>query len=127
MPVLSWDHTGSSEDQKTMYFKVRFHDPYMLGLLTKKSDRLYIHFKYDLLDLNGWFKSDKTFYRGMFLNNLDGTPANHTLHRVFPEECQKDAELSPPISNEAEFESTKNREKLYVKARIDLQFDFENT
>jgi len=35
--------------------------------------------------------------------------------------------LSPPANEEAEFESTKNREKLYVKARIDLQFDFENT
>jgi hypothetical protein len=45
---------------------------------------------------------------------------------VFPEECQKDADLSPPANEDAEFESTKNREKLYVKARIDLQFDFES-
>jgi len=126
MPLLSWDHLGSSEDNKTMFFKARFHEPYMLGLLTKKSDRLYIHFKYDLLDLHGWFKEDKTFYRGMFLNYPNGTAANHTLQRVFPEECQKDSDLSPPKNEDAEFESTKNREKLYVKQRIDLQFDFEN-
>lgn len=37
----------------TMHFNVRFHDPYMLGLLTKKSDRLYVQMKYDILDLNG--------------------------------------------------------------------------
>jgi hypothetical protein len=55
MPLLSWDHTGVSDDNKTMYFKARFHDPYMLGLLTKKSDRLYIHLKYDLMDFEGHF------------------------------------------------------------------------
>jgi hypothetical protein len=92
MPVLAWDHTGFSEDLKTMFFKVRFHDPYMLGLLTKKSDRLYVHLKYDLLDMNGWFKEENKFYRGMFLDHVDPEdgilkPANATLQRLFPEEC----------------------------------------
>jgi hypothetical protein len=49
-----------------------------------------------------------------------------TLHRLFPEECQKDADLSPPTNDDAHYESTKNREKLYEKKRIDLQFDMEN-
>jgi hypothetical protein len=52
--------------------------------------------------------------------------ANATLQRIWPEECNKDADLSPPINEDTEFESTKNREKLYVKTRIDLQFDFAN-
>jgi hypothetical protein len=123
MPLLSWDHTGVSDDNKTMFFKARFHDPYMLGLLTKKSDRLYVHMKYDLLDFNGHFRNEtydnKTYYEGMYLNctmhtpvvydpdnssNTDSTGVpyygcikpNSTLSRVFPEECNADAELSPP-------------------------------
>jgi len=51
---------------------------------------------------------------------------NVTLHRLFPEECQKDADLSPPTNDDAHYESTKNREKLYEKKRIDLQFDMDN-
>jgi len=51
---------------------------------------------------------------------------NVTLHRLFPEECQKDADLSPHTNDDAHYESTKNREKLYEKKRIDLQFDMEN-
>ena len=102
MPLLSWDHLGVSDDNMTMYFKARFHDPYMLGLLTKKSDRLYIHFKYDLIDLNGHFKQDswddKTYYEGMYLNCSESygcvTP-NRTLSRVFPLECNEDKKLSP--------------------------------
>lgn len=45
---------------------------------------------------------------------------------MYPEECEKDADLSPPVNEDAEFESTKNREKIYDKKRIDLQFDFLN-
>lgn len=123
MPLLDFQYMGESNNSMTMNFKARFHEPYMLGLLTKKSDRVYIHMKYDILDLHGWFVDDK--HVGMFLGN-GSEPANATLHRVFPEECQKDADLSPPINEDAIFESTKNREKLYDKQRIDIQFDMES-
>lgn len=72
MQLLSWDYLGASDDNMTMNFKARFHEPFMLGLLTKKSDRLYIHMKYDLLDLVGWFKDDD--FRGMFLDELKPDP-----------------------------------------------------
>jgi len=134
MPLLSWEHTGVSDDNKTMHFRARFHDPYMLGLLTKKSDRLYIHFKYDLLDFDGHFKresyDDKTYFEGMYLNCTDEygcVKPNATLSRVFPTACATDKEKSPPDNKDAQFISTKEREKLYKKKRIDIQFDFENT
>ena len=37
----------------------------MLGLLVKKSDKLYVHLKYDLLDTYGFFKPDKQYFNGM--------------------------------------------------------------
>jgi hypothetical protein len=116
-----------------MHFRARFHDPYMLGLLTKKSDRLYIHFKYDLLDFDGHFKresyDDKTYFEGMYLNCTDEygcVKPNATLSRVFPTACATDKEKSPPDNKDAQFISTKEREKLYKKKRIDIQFDFES-
>lgn len=69
MPLLSWDYLGETPDNMTMNFQARFHEPFMLGLLTKKSDRLYVHLKYDLLDIGeerGRFKNAK--FRGMFLD-----------------------------------------------------------
>lgn len=52
---------------------------------------------------------------------------NATLSRVYPIESNEDKALSPPDNADAQFISTKNREKLYKRKRIDIQFDFENT
>jgi hypothetical protein len=38
-----------------MNMTVTFFEPYMLGLLVKKSDRLYIQLKHDILDTDGRF------------------------------------------------------------------------
>jgi len=45
----------------TMNFQAEFYDPYMLGLLMKKSDKLYIHLKYDLLDTKGYFREEHRY------------------------------------------------------------------
>jgi len=42
-----------------MNFTVEFEDPTMLGLLVKKSDKLFVHMKYDLLDVHGFFRNDR--------------------------------------------------------------------
>jgi hypothetical protein len=51
---------------------------------------------------------------------------NATLSRVYPIESNEDKALSPPDNADAQFISTKNREKLYKRKRIDIQFDFES-
>lgn len=62
-PLLDFEFTSLGgqygNDSMTMNFTATFDDPYMLGLLVKKSDKLYVHMKYDLLDTYGFFKSDK--------------------------------------------------------------------
>jgi len=55
----------------------------MLGLLVKKSDYLYIHMKYDLLDTYGFFKPDKQYFNGMILGNITETRINYEF-------CEKD-------------------------------------
>ena len=55
----------------------------MLGLLVKKSDKLYVHLKYDLLDTYGFFKPDKQYFNGMVVGNV-----SHT--RFMKEYCEKD-------------------------------------
>lgn len=114
----------------TMNFTATFYEPYMLGLLIKKSDKLYIHFKYDLLDTNGYFKDEFDHLNGIFLPNpfdphdapfLVGSEAK-SLNRAFPEICAKDKDLEA----ESPLGATKHREKIYKWKRIDLQFDFRN-
>jgi hypothetical protein len=56
MPVKSFEFTSLEADNMTMNFQVHFYEPYMLGLLMKKSDKLYVHLKYDLLDTKGYFR-----------------------------------------------------------------------
>jgi hypothetical protein len=62
-PLLDFEFTSLGgeygNDSVTMNFTATFHQPYMLGLLVKKSDKLYVHMKYDLLDTYGFFKPDK--------------------------------------------------------------------
>jgi len=85
MQLEDFNITNLSEDGMTMNFTAKFFEPYMLGLLIKKSDRLYIHFRYDLLDSWGFFKDEKADYRQMLIGN-------HSEIRVWPEKCQKDQE-----------------------------------
>lgn len=123
-PLLKWEIVHLGEDNQTMNFTATFYEPYMLGLLIKKSDKLYIHFKYDLLDTNGFFKDEYAHLNGMFFSKpfdprdapyLEGS-AVKSLYRLFPEICNKDAELEA----ESLLGATKNREKIYQWKRIDL-------
>ena len=59
MPLLDFNITHLGEDNMTMNFTATFDRPYLPGLLVKKSDKLYIHMKYDLLDTKGYFLPDK--------------------------------------------------------------------
>jgi hypothetical protein len=52
----------------------------MLGLLVKKSDRLFVHLKYYLLDDYCFFKPEFSHLNGMFLGNASES-------RIFPEAC----------------------------------------
>lgn len=56
MPLLDFKFTELGNDSMTMNFTATFYEPYMLGLLVKKSDKLYVHMKYNLLDTHGNFK-----------------------------------------------------------------------
>jgi hypothetical protein len=86
----------------------------------------HIHFKYDLLDTNGFFKDEYAHLNGMFFDKpftehdrpyLEGSDAK-TLYRLFTEICAKDLELEDEMLK-AELEgltpvkATKNREKIY--------------
>jgi hypothetical protein len=68
-----------------MNFTATFYEPYMLGLLIKKKDRLYVHFKWYFLDVNGFIKEDYKWIRPMVVGNVSET-------RIFPTICQKDKE-----------------------------------
>jgi hypothetical protein len=115
MPVLDFVITELGEDQMTMSYQAEFYDPYMLGLLMKKSDKLYIHMKYDLLDTKGYFKDEYRYLDGMIIGNK-------TMTRFFREQCALDLEAD----SSSPYGATTNREKLYVNKRIDMQFDFRN-
>jgi hypothetical protein len=115
MLLEDFEITDISEDNTVLNFTAKFYEPYMLGLLVKRSDRLYVHFRYDLLDSYGFFKEEHSYFNQMILGNTSET-------RIWPETCMKDQEEDTP---EEELD-TVNREKLYVSQRIDLQFDFRN-
>lgn len=77
----------------------------MLGLLVKKSDYLYIHMKYDLLDSYGYFKPDKQYFNGMILGNVTETRINYEF-------CEKD-QLAEKDKEKNPYGSTKNREAMF--------------
>jgi hypothetical protein len=120
-PLLDFEFTSLGgeygNDSMTMNFTATFHQPYMLGLLVKKSDKLYVHLKYDLLDTYGFFKPDKQYFNGMVLGNVSTT-------RFMKEHCEKDQLEDKNPKNV--LGSTKNRETMYDYKRIELQFDFRN-
>jgi len=68
-----------------MKFTAKFYAPYFLGLLMKKSDFLYVHMKYDLLDTKGYFKDRYRHLDKMFTTNITLTRIHHTM-------CNKDLE-----------------------------------
>jgi len=86
-PLLDFEFTSLGgefgNDSMTMNYTATFHQPYMLGLLVKKSDKLYVHLKYDLLDTYGFFKPDKQYFNGMILGEVATT-------RFMREHCEKD-------------------------------------
>ena len=106
MPLLDFKFTQlggeHQNDSMTMNFTATFFEPYMLGLLVKKSDKLYVHMKYDLLDTFGFFKPDKQYFNGMVVGNVSET-------RFMYEFCEKDQleDQKNPLG------STKNRENMY--------------
>jgi hypothetical protein len=53
-----------------MNFTATFDSPYMLGLLVKRSNRLYVAVKYDRLDVFGFFKPQFKYLNGMFFGNV---------------------------------------------------------
>ena len=109
MPLLDFKITELGKDGMSMKFQAKFDKPYMLGLIMKKSDNLYIHFKYHLLDTKGYFKEQYRDFEKMWLGNA-------TLTRLWKDRCAEDrtADIINPYG------STKSREKLFVRKRIDL-------
>jgi len=115
MPVLDFEILELSDDNMTMNYQATFYEPYMLGLLMKKSDKLYIHLKYDLLDTKGYFREEYRYLDGMVLGNK-------TMTRLFTTQCEQDAEADASQM----YGSTTYREQLFANKRIDMQFDFRN-
>jgi hypothetical protein len=67
----------------TMNFSVTFNQPYLLGLLVKRSDRLFAQLKYNLVDTRGYFKPEYSYFNGMLLGNA-------TEIKIFGAKCQQD-------------------------------------
>ena len=85
-PVKDFIITATQPDNKTMNFTVVFDEPYMMGLLVKRSDRLYLQWKWYLLDTYGFFKEEYHWLRdGIVLGNVSET-------RFFPDMCESDRE-----------------------------------
>mmetsp|Transcript_12358 Transcript_12358/g.19202 ORF Transcript_12358/g.19202 Transcript_12358/m.19202 type:complete len:194 (+) Transcript_12358:2244-2825(+) len=103
---------NTTADNMTINFRCKFQNPFLLGLLVKRSDKLYIHFRYDLVDTEGFIKDEHSFFKDMFIGNA-------SLHRIYPEVCNKDKDEDDPLK-------TEYREQLYATKRINPQFDFRN-
>jgi hypothetical protein len=112
MPVMGFNITHLGEDNMTMNYTTEFYDPYMLGLLKRRQDKLFIHMKWNLFDVEGFFVD--TNFNQMVLGNA-------SLTRFFPEICQKDKEQS-----EIEGDFYINRKQIFKRIVIPLQFDFRS-
>ena len=55
-------------NQTHMNISFTFWEPYMLGLMHKKEDRLFVAFKHDILDTTGRFIEEYKYLNGMFFN-----------------------------------------------------------
>ena len=111
MKLIDFEIQTLHDDNMTMTYQATFHDPYMLGLLMKKSDKLYIHLKYDLLDIKGYFREKYRYLDGMVISNK-------TLTRMWYEKCKGDGPDTQSATNP--WPKTTNREKLYANKRIPL-------
>jgi hypothetical protein len=58
IPINSIQFDHLSDDNMTMNFTVSLYEPYLLGLLLKRSDRFWVQLKYNLLDTVGYFKPE---------------------------------------------------------------------
>lgn len=127
------DYEFTWMNQTHMNMTLTFFEPYMLGLLVKKSDRLYIKLKHDILDTTGRFVEKKKYLNGMFLNQEEDSQ-NKTLMTLHKDDCEEDA----PDSGESEgsgrrLQATQkstdiyaHRRQIFGYTRIDLQFDWRN-
>jgi hypothetical protein len=119
MEVKDFIITDLGDDGRTLNFTVVFDKPYMLGLLVKKNDRLYVHLKYYLLDTYGFFKPEYNEMGGniswMFLGN-------RSLTRMFADRCEKDRDENVLHA----LGSTEYRETIYAQTVIPLLFDMTN-
>jgi hypothetical protein len=86
-PLKDFKITKLGKDNRTMNFTATFNEPYMLGLLIKKKDRLYVHFKWYFLDVQGFIKPEYSWIKPMVVGNVSET-------RIFPAECRKDKEAN---------------------------------
>jgi hypothetical protein len=111
-PLKDFKITHLGKDNRTMNFTATFYEPYMLGLLIKKKDRLYVHFKWYFLDVNGFVKPDYKWVDGIVIkgNSLaEIKQYNVSETRFFPAECRKD---KPAQLQDKKYGSTKFRERL---------------
>jgi hypothetical protein len=102
MDLLSYEFPQPMHpDSMTMNMTCTFFEPYMLGLLVKKSDRLYIQMKYDILDTAGYFMPGYEHLEGMFLDRSRDRNGKllTTLHR---KECQEDGDAIDQYEGDAD-------------------------
>lgn len=118
MEIKDFTITKLGDDGRTMNYTVDFDKPYMLGLLVKKPDRIYVHLKYYLLDTYGFFKDEHKWLEGMFVGNSSET-------RMFFPKCEQDRD-EDVLTRAMGFETTTKREQLYSQTAIPLLFDFRN-
>lgn len=83
LPVSNFEFTSLGDDNMTMNFSVTFQQPYLLGLLVKRSDRLFAHLKYNLIDTRGSFKSEFAYFNGMLIGNASEI-------KIFGNRCDAD-------------------------------------
>lgn len=114
LPVANFEITDLGDDNMTMNFSVTFNQPYLLGLLVKRSDRFFIQLKYNLVDTRGYFKPEYQYFNGMLLGNATETTIFGTL-------CRQDAveNLKYPY-----LDATGGRETMYGRQRLELLFDY---
>jgi hypothetical protein len=90
--LLDYEFTWMNNTHMNM--TLTFFEPYMLGLLVKRSDRLYIKFKYDILDTTGRFIPEFSYLNDMFLDqSVDKSEPPKILMTIHKEACEDDGEL----------------------------------
>jgi hypothetical protein len=91
VPAQLLDYEFTWMNSTHMNLTLTFFEPYMLGLLVKKSDRLYIKMKHDILHTDGRFVPEKAYLNAMFLDQATDREGQ-ILTTIWADECIKDAE-----------------------------------